>query len=142
MIKKFADGGYNDAGITGGYTGDGSRYQMKGLFSNGNVFDAGEYIVPKPMMMNEPAAVPLIRQLEAIRNEKYSTRNPLPKRFADGGYNGDNNADFSYDGELNNTLKQLNEVLNYLKQNGVEMNYRTFETSTGKVNKVKNIASR
>lgn len=111
--KRYAEGGYNDAGIYGGYTGDGSRYQIKGHFANGNAYDAGEYIVPQPVMMM-PAAIPLIRELEAMR-QQFSSSNPLPGRFADGGFN----PDISFEMQQSPVQTEMLELLRYLKEYGV-----------------------
>lgn len=114
--QRFASGGYNDAGIQGGYTGDGGRYEIKGYFPNGNIYDAGEYIVPQPVM-KMPAAIPLIRGLEAMR-QQYSTNNPLPERFADGGFN--SNVAVSETHSADPVILEVLELLRWLKTNGVQ----------------------
>lgn len=112
LRKRYAEGGYNDPGIVGGYTGDGGRYEPAGVFPNGSIFDRGEYIVPQPVL-KIPAAIPYINALEAMR-KPYSTANPLPKRFAEGGFN-------SYEDDLemlsgsNGTMNRLIRVLELLE---------------------------
>lgn len=123
--RSFADGGYNDAGITGGYTGDGGRYEFAGLLPNGAGFHRGEYIIPDPVL-RLPAAAPMVRALESMR-QPYSSDNPLPDRFnkgfADGGYNGsDPSSEFNTVVFENGVMIKLLKVLDKLEAKGVRSN--------------------
>lgn len=121
LRKRYAEGGYNDPGIVGGYTGDGGRYEAAGVFPNGSVFDRGEYIVPQPVL-KRPASIPYIKALEAMR-KPYSTANPLPKRFAEGGFNSYDDEPTPLNGGLSPELiERLTTVLEDLKENGVNNN--------------------
>lgn len=88
--RSFAEGGHN-AGQTGGYTGDGGRYEVAGIFDNGASFHRGEYIVASPELAR-PEVVHMVRQLETIRRQRTSEN--TTNSFAEGGYNSDND---SYD---------------------------------------------
>jgi len=131
--SRFADGGHNDAGVTGGYSGDGPRYQIKGRFSNGNYFDAGEYIVAQPEM-KLPVVASHIQAIESIRRKR-TNKNPLPKRFADGGFNSDNET-MSFMGMDNEIAEKLISALEYFRKNKIqaEVNYYNLETTQNTVN--------
>lgn len=69
---------------TGGYTGDGGRYEVAG------VVHRGEYVVPKPIMRlpQVAGAVGMIETLRRRHIPSVAVAQP-PAAFADGGYTGD-----------------------------------------------------
>ena len=120
--KGLADGGYNDAGITGGYTGDGGRYEVKGSFPNGVQYHAGEYVVAQPEM-RIPAVASMVKTIEGVRRKR-TNANALPNGLADGGYN-DPDFDFNnpyiiQDEESRAIQRETLEVLKYLKENKIQ----------------------
>lgn len=80
--KGFADGGFH-----GGYTGEGSKYDIKGFFPDGEPYHAKEYIIPREEL-KIPAVQEMVRSIETTR-QKRTKSNPLPVGFADGGFHGD-----------------------------------------------------
>jgi hypothetical protein len=82
----FAGGGYNDEDEEqSGYTGRGERYEVAGVFPNGQPYHRGEYIVATPEL-KDPAVMQYVRAIESVRRRR-TNRNPLPEGFAEGGYN-------------------------------------------------------
>lgn len=75
--KGFADGGMHE-----GYTGDGGKYDIKGMFPDGEPYHAGEYIIPREKL-KIPIVSSWVRQIDSIG--KQNTKHPLPEGFADGG---------------------------------------------------------
>lgn len=139
VVKGLADGGYNDPGTDGGYTGPGGRYEVAGVFSNGVQFHRGEYVVAQPEM-RVPAVASMVRAIHAIKSQR-SPSNPLPPGLADGGYN-DNASTYTEPGVLDKTLNRLNNILHQLERNGVDLNYRKLETTQDTMNQVNKMSSR
>lgn len=106
--RSFAEGGHN-AGVDGGYTGDGGRYDVAGMFQNGATFHRGEYIVASPELA-QPEVVAMVRRLESIRRQRTSA-NPSSS-FAEGGANCDypNNM-FLGDNKLAEKMYKVLEML-------------------------------
>lgn len=141
----LADGGFNDAGTDGGYTGPGGRYQVKGVFPNGVTYHAGEYVVAQPEM-KIPVVSNMVHAIEGIRRQRTDS-NPLPAGggMADGGYNGDSSATYMVNRDsanLNNTLLRLEQVIGMLEKKGVQLNYREFEITQERMDKIKKAAAR
>ena len=69
---------------TGGYTGDGGRYEVAG------VVHRGEYVVPKPIM-RLPQVASAVGMIETLRRRHVPSVavSQQPSSFADGGYTGD-----------------------------------------------------
>jgi len=125
--KRIESTGYADGGYHSGYTGPGDKYDIKGYFSDGQPYHADEYIIPKIVVRN-PRAVPLIRELENMRNQ-YSSKNPLPRGFAEGGFHESGITDGSGETNIDRlepTLRELNSLLAFLKSNGVKVNIYEF----------------
>jgi len=139
VVKGLADGGYNDPGTDGGYTGPGGRYEVAGVFSNGVQFHRGEYVVAQPEM-RVPAVASMVRAIHAIKSQR-SPSNPLPPGLADGGYN-DNASAYTEPGVLDKTLNRLNDILHQLERNGVDLNYRKLETTQDTMNQINKMSSR
>lgn len=80
---RVATGGSNTGYYVGGYSGDGSPYEVAGPVHK------KEYVVPS-FVMSEPAAMNHVVALEAMRRQK-TNANPLPGSvtgYANGGYSG------------------------------------------------------
>lgn len=108
VVKQsgYAEGGH----VTdlGGYTGNGSKYEVAGLVHK------GEYVVPK-WMMQSPVVMDNVRILETIRQTKRTHIPILPAGYAEGG-----GVDTAVsiappaDPELKNAIKQMNLFLQQL----------------------------
>lgn len=145
VATGYADGGFNDAGDDGGFTGIGGRYDVAGLFANGQPYHRGEYIVAQPEM-KVPAVASMVRAIESVRRQR-STSNPLPAGFADGGYNDSAvisaaNNGTQADNRLEKTLSTLNKTLSILEKQGLGVNLRSLEQGQGKMDTIKNMSSR
>lgn len=97
----------------GGYTGDGSRYEVAG------VVHKGEYVVPKPIMHN-PRVVDAVGTIEAIRLNRMGKT----AAFANGGYTtgsthgsnaGIDNATPELVGEMKSMLKEMRVIFRNVK---------------------------
>lgn len=78
--KGYAEGGQH---LIGGYTGTGGKYDIKGIFPDGEPYHAGEYIIPKEEM-KVPWVQEMVRNIDSTR-VKRTKKNPLPAGFAEGG---------------------------------------------------------
>ncbi len=136
--QRVVSSGYADGGYHQGYTGDGSKYEVKGVFPDGQPYHAGEYIVPSEVMRN-PVAVPMIRKIEALRRN-VSTRNPLPEGFADGGYH--TGEDISGENAIIPVLSKLIDVMQEVRDKPLELNYYTFEDAKKIVDKARDGAKK
>lgn len=81
--KGYAEGGQH---LIGGYTGDGGKYDVKGVFPDGEPYHAGEYMIPKEEM-KLPWIQEMVRNIDATRLKR-TKKNPLPAGFAEGGSHG------------------------------------------------------
>ncbi len=110
--RSFAEGGINFS-ETGGYTGDGGRYEVAGIFNNGATVHRGEYTIAQPEMAI-PRVMSMVRNIESIRRLR-TNANPMPGSFAEGGYNSDND---SYDLMLgdNKLAERMMQVLEKIEK--------------------------
>lgn len=120
VYSGFAEGGYHE-----GYTGDGSKYEVKGFFPDGQPYHAGEYIIPQEVL-RMPAVTPIIRQIESARRSS-SNKNPLPDGFADGGYHSDTPLNIT--GVDSSLIKEFISVMRDLKDKKLAINYYEFENA-------------
>lgn len=86
--QGFADGGFHE-----GYTGDGSKYEIKGHFPDGQPYHAGEYIIPQEKL-KYPSVASMVRQIDSM-GDPNKKKNPLPRGFAEGGYHSDSSSSSS-----------------------------------------------
>jgi hypothetical protein len=115
-VKKdgFAEGGFHE-----GYTGSGAKYDVKGVFPDGQPYHAGEYIIPKEEL-KVPWINNLVRKVDATRLKR-TGRNPLPEGFAEGGYH-DVGMNPGTSGMFGSGMveQEMLELLRYLKENGID----------------------
>ncbi|MDR1883743.1 MAG: hypothetical protein LBR26_13305 [Prevotella sp.] len=147
VANGLADGGYNDAGIDGGYTGPGSRYQVKGTFPNGVDYHAGEYVIAQPEM-KIPVVSDMIRAIESIRRQRTGS-NPMPAGLADGGYNdpgirysGDANYSEQNITAIGEVLSRLGKILDRAETNGLGVNYQALKETNAKMKDYENFSSK
>lgn len=114
--KGFADGGFH-----GGYTGEGSKYDIKGFFPDGEPYHAKEYIIPREEL-KIPAVQEMVRSIETTRLKRTKS-NPLPVGFADGGFHGDDPDQSSLPFGMNPELmKRFIEVMEKLDKKEFKAN--------------------
>ncbi|MBF0649183.1 hypothetical protein IR083_10155 [Dysgonomonas sp. GY75] len=144
----LADGGYNDSGIDGGYTGAGGRYQVKGTFPNGVTYHAGEYVIAQPEM-KIPVVSKMVHAIEGIRRQRTNS-NPMPAGLADGGFNDPDmpSSRSEYSGgsrdisALDSTLNRFIALMEKIEESGLGVNYYAFEEGKKVVDRSRNGASK
>ena len=121
--------GYADGGFHTGYTGDGSKYEVKGYFPDGQPYHAGEYIIPQEVLA-VPEVVQMIRRIEPIRKQKVSDNNSLPEGFADGGFHTSGGRVSVVDSDR---MDSLVSALEAFANKDLSFNYYQFEKTKNKV---------
>ena len=81
----YAEGGFHESG---GYTGNGNKYDVAGYFPDGKPYHKGEYVVAQNEMKN-PDVVNMVRSIEGVRRKRTSTN--ATAGFAEGGYHDSQN---------------------------------------------------
>ncbi|MDU1893025.1 MAG: hypothetical protein E6767_20300 [Dysgonomonas sp.] len=127
--QREYSGGYADGGYHEGYTGAGSKYEVKGYFPDGQPYHAGEYIIPKEVL-HRPDVAPVVRHLESIR-QQHSNQNPLPKGFAEGGYHSNDQVDTGNAIQMTQmmypVLVKLTTVMEEVRDKDFDINYSKWE---------------
>lgn len=107
--KGYAEGGQH---LIGGYTGTGGKYDIKGIFPDGEPYHAGEYIIPKEEM-KVPWVQEMVRNIDSTR-VKRTKKNPLPAGFAEGGGHDIDPADMMAFGMNSGLMSRFIEVMERL----------------------------
>ncbi|MDR0756599.1 MAG: hypothetical protein LBF85_01990, partial [Tannerella sp.] len=119
----FAEGGSNtgDNGDMrgGGYTGRGAKYDVAGWLP----VHSGEYVVDAGSL-KYPDVADKVRAIERVRR-RHTSRNPLPRGFAEGGSNtGDDAGIYTETVTLDaRAARQLVDVLTRLAEGDIRVNY-------------------
>lgn len=131
-----AEGGklvLNDGYATGGYTGDGAKYEPAGIVHR------GEYVVAQEEMRN-PSIAPMIRKIENARTHRthgLPSSSSSSKGFADGGYTDNQNV-----GQLAGVVAELARQVEAIKNTTLtaQVNYYEFEKASSSVNQYRESA--
>lgn len=125
-----------DEYATGGYTGDGGKYEPAGIVHK------GEYVVAQEEMKN-PTIIPMVRAIESVRRSRRAGRAVHSGvGYADGGYV---NGSTAFTDSSNATMELLQKLVAKVDamQNTpltATVNYHSFETAQQKMQQVRNLA--
>lgn len=121
---------------SGGYTGDGGKYEPAG------VVHKGEYVVAQEEMAN-PAIVPMVRAIESARLARRAGRQSKAGGYADGGYVTESAASGGTD-QLLQVVANLAAQVEAMKSKPLTatVNYQSFETAQQRMAQVKELAKR
>lgn len=125
-----------DEYATGGYTGDGGKYEPAGIVHK------GEYVVAQEEMKN-PTIIPMVRAIESVRRSRRAGRAVRSGvGYADGGYV---NGSTAFTDSSNATMELLQKLVAKVDamQNTpltATVNYQSFETAQQKMQQVRNLA--
>lgn len=122
---------------SGGYTGDGGKYEPAG------VVHKGEYVVAQEEMAN-PAIVPMVRAIESARlARRHGRTGSGTAGYADGGYVTGSAATGGTD-QLIKIVADLAAQVEAMKSQPLTatVNYQSFETAQQRMSQVKELAKR
>ncbi|MBQ2065738.1 MAG: hypothetical protein II455_06685, partial [Paludibacteraceae bacterium] len=121
---------------SGGYTGDGGKYEPAG------VVHKGEYVVAQEEMAN-PAIIPMVRAIEGARLARRAGRQSKAGGYADGGYVTEGAASGGTD-QLLQVVASLAAQVEAMKSKPLTatVNYQSFETAQQRMAQVKELAKR
>jgi len=128
--------GYAD----GGYTGDGGKYEVAGMASDGQPIHKGEYVVAQEEMAN-PRVIPLV---SAIEHERQKRKRMIPSNtpgYSDGGYTGKNGTD-EVTGQLLGVVLNLADQVEKMKNTPLKVNYDEFSKADDVMSNLKTLAKR
>lgn len=123
---------YKDQYASGGYTGDGGKYEPAGIVHK------GEYVVAQEEMSN-PAIIPMVRAIEGARLARRGGSHSSVGGYADGGYVEDVSAATDSTGQLVSIVASLAAQVAEIKNKPVTavVNYKSFETAQEKMEQIK-----
>ena len=122
---------------SGGYTGDGGKYELAG------VVHKGEYVVAQEEMAN-PAIVPMVKAIESARlARRHGRTGSGTAGYADGGYVTEGAASGGTD-QLLQVVASLAAQVEAMKSKPLTatVNYQSFETAQQRMAQVKELAKR
>lgn len=124
-----------DEYATGGYTGDGGKYEPAGIVHK------GEYVVAQEEMKN-PTIIPMVRAIESVRRSRRAGRAVHSGvGYADGGYvNGLTAVTGTSDATMD-LLQKLVAKVDAMQNTPLTatVNYQSFETAQQKMQQVRNL---